>query len=224
MATADHLTKTRNLLSNTDVFESCTEERADTNLEFHKLSNVSIFAALLKEVPMGCKDILSPGPLLKNHSFKCLAFEDSTRKPYSDNLCVFRYVILHLHRNLRLEVETSMFFDLSLDIICGTDVAFFRGVCMEDNAAVEDIVQADFFMCDIDIADGSMIEELAWISVGNYPKTVQRLRFSSHICNVSSINARFKADPFPSCDQFINKVGNLGVHLTTCEDKHCLTN
>ena len=41
----------------------------------------------------------------------------------------------------------------------GTDPANFRGVCMRNFAAVEDIVCADFFQKDKDIVFGSTIGE-----------------------------------------------------------------
>ena len=89
VATTEDLTKINNLLSNTDVIESCTRERANTKWKFCQLTNVSIFAILLKEVPMGCKDTVLPDPLMKNFSVECLTFEESTRKPCNDHLCPF---------------------------------------------------------------------------------------------------------------------------------------
>ena len=55
---------------------------------------------------------------------------------------------------------------------------------MEDVAIVEDIVQADFFLYDIDIVDGSMIGEVDRWNVGKHSNTVQLLRYDSHICYV----------------------------------------
>ena len=83
------LVKIKNVLSNTDVMEACTKERANGNWNFYKLTNVTVFAALLKEVPTGCKDAVLPGPHTKNHTVNCLAYEKITRKQYNDNLCLF---------------------------------------------------------------------------------------------------------------------------------------
>ena len=45
-----------------------------------------MFAALLRAIPIGCKDaVLSESPL-KNHTVHCLTFEQDTKKPYKDNL------------------------------------------------------------------------------------------------------------------------------------------
>ena len=53
------------------------------------------FLTLLKEVPMGHKDAVLANPLLENHSVECLKFEESSRKPYIGNLCLFRALALH---------------------------------------------------------------------------------------------------------------------------------
>ena len=43
----------------------CTRERANTKWKFYKPKNLTIFASLLKGVPMGCKGTVLPEPLLK---------------------------------------------------------------------------------------------------------------------------------------------------------------
>ena len=97
--THDDMAKLKEFLNKTDVIESCSRERRKTKWRFYKLTNLTVFAALLKEVPMGCKDAVLPEPLLKNHTINCLTFEESTRQPYNDNLCLFRALALHLHGN-----------------------------------------------------------------------------------------------------------------------------
>ena len=133
----------------------------------------------------------------------CLTYEEKTRKPYNDNLCLFKALALHMLGNERLEEETSKVFNLFPKKLVGFDTANFRGVFMEDNTIVEDIVQADILLYDIDIVDGSMIGEPARRSVGKHSITVRLLRYNSHICHVSIINALFKAYRCPSCDEFI---------------------
>ena len=84
----------------------CTKERTINKWRFFKLTNLTIFAALLRDIPMGCKDAVLPESLLRNPSIYCLTFERNTRQPYKDNLCLFRALALHLHGNERLEEET----------------------------------------------------------------------------------------------------------------------
>ena len=93
----------KDFLNITDVIESCTRERMNTKWRFYKLTNLTVFAALLKDVPMGCKNAVLPKPLLKNCTINCLTYEENTRQPYNDNLCLFRAHALHMHGNHRLE-------------------------------------------------------------------------------------------------------------------------
>ena len=93
-----------------DIVDVCTRERANTKWKFYKLTTLTIFASLLKDGPMGCKDTVLPEPLLKNHNVNCLTFERNTSQPYNDNLCLFRALALHLQGNEKSEEETSKVF------------------------------------------------------------------------------------------------------------------
>ena len=117
VCTHDDLANMKDFLNKTDVIESCSWERMNTKWRFYKLTNLTVFAALLKDVPMGCKNAILPKPLLKNHTINCLTFEESTRQPYSDNLCLFRALALHLHDTQRLEEETSKLFNLFIKVV-----------------------------------------------------------------------------------------------------------
>ena len=68
---------------------------------------------------MGCKDGVLPEPLLKNCTINCLTFEENTRQPYNNNLCLFRALALHLHENQRLEEETVKLFNLFINKMDG---------------------------------------------------------------------------------------------------------
>ena len=103
VATTEDLTKIKNLLSNIDINESCTRERANPKNKFYKLTNLTLFASLFKEVPVGFKDTVLPDPPLKSHSVRRLTFEEKTRKTYNGNLCLVRALALHLHGNEKFE-------------------------------------------------------------------------------------------------------------------------
>ena len=100
----------------------------------------------------------------------------------------------------------------------GIDPANFRDVCMEDIAALENTVQADIFLYDIDLVDGSLIGEPARRRFRKHSNTVRLLNFNRHICYISNINALFEACRCPSCDQFIKMVFDLERELTTCKE------
>ena len=80
--------------------------------KFYKITNLTVSAALVKDVPMRCKDAVLPEPLLKIHTINSLTFEQNPTQPYNDNLCLFRAFALHLHGTQRLEEETSKLFNL----------------------------------------------------------------------------------------------------------------
>ena len=122
-------------------------------VEVFKLTNLTIFAALLRDIPMGCKDAVLPECLLRNPSINCLTYEQNTKKTYKDNLCLFRALALCLHGNERLEEETSKLFNLFLVNSTNPDPSKFQGVCMDDIPSVEDIVGINNFIYDIDLIE-----------------------------------------------------------------------
>ena len=126
---------------------------------------------------------------------------------------------MRLHGNEILEEETSNLFNQFRGKTGGIDPANFRSVCIEDIAVVEDIVQTDILLYDIDIAAGTVIDELARRSVGKHFHTVRLLRYNRHICDVSDIDALFKAYHCPTCDQFIKRTQHLERKFTTCKKR-----
>ena len=168
---------------------------------------------------MGGKDAVLPESLLKNHIVNCLTFEKNTRKPYNDNLCLFKALALHLHGNDRLEEETSKLFNLFLVNSTNPDPSKFQGVCRDDIPSVEDIVGINIFIYDIDLIDGTMVGELARRSIKKYEKNIQLTQYNSHICYVDNFHALSKAFRCPTCDSYFQKTGNLERHLVRCSER-----
>ena len=200
------MAKLKEILKKTDVIESCTKERSNTKWRFFKLTNLTLFSALLKDKPMGCKDAVLPESLLKNYTLNCLTYEQNTKKPYKDNLCLFRALALHLHGIERLEEETSKFLNLFSINSTNPDALMFPGVCVDALASVEDIVGISIFVNDIDFIDGSMVGDLARGSIKNQGKNVHLIQYNSHICYVDNINALFKAFRCPTCDTYFQRL------------------
>ena len=219
VCTLDDLAKLKDFFNKTDVIEFCSRERMNTKWRFYKLTNLTVFAALHKDVPMGFKNAVLHEPLLKNCTINCLTFEESTRQPYNDNLCLFRALALHLHSTQRLEEETSKLFNLFINKMGGMSADQFQGVHMNDIPIVEDLLTVNILLYDIDIVDGNIVGELARRSVQKYEKTVRLLRYKNHICYVSNINAIFQSFHCPNCDTFFSKTFNLERHLTTCSER-----
>ena len=178
----DDMAKLKEILKKTDVIQSCKKERSNTKWRFSKLTNLTIFAALLRDRPMSCKDAVLPESPLKNHAVKCLTFEQNTREPCNDNVCLFRAVALHLFDNDRLEEETSKVFNLFVNNSKNPDPSKFYRVCMDDISSVKDTVGINIFIYIIDLIGSSMVGELARRSIKKYEKNVQLIRYNSHIC------------------------------------------
>ena len=202
-----------------DIVDLCTRERANTKWKFYKLTNLTVFVALLKDVPMGCNDFVLHEPLLKNQNVNCLTFEKNTRKLYNDNFCLFRAADLHLFGNERLEEETSKIFNLFLNICGEADPSKFQGVHMTDIPKVEEQLQLNIFLYDIDFVNGELIGELARSSIQKFEKSVKPLRYNNHICYVSDMNSYFKSFCCSTCDTIFSKTGNLERHLITCSER-----
>ena len=64
-----------------------------------------------------------------------------------------------------------------------------------------------------------MVGELARRSINKYEKSVQLIRYNSHICYVDNIHALFKAFRCPTSDTYFQKTGNLERHLARCSER-----
>ena len=219
MCTHVDLAKLKDFVNQNDVIESCSRERMNTKWRFYKLTNLTVFAALLKDVPMGYKNAVLPETLLKNHTINCLTYEQNTRRPYNDNFCLFRAPALHMHGNQQLEEETSKLFNLFFNKMDGLSADQFQEVHKNDIPVVEDLLTLNILLYDIDIVDGIIVGELARRSVQKYQNTVRLLRYNNHICYVNNINAVFQSLRCPNCDTFFNRPFNLERHLTTCSER-----
>ena len=73
-------------------------------LQFHKLNSICCFT---QRRTYGLQARCFIKALLKNRTVNCLTFEENTRQPYNDNLCIFGALDFRWHGNQRLEVPTS---------------------------------------------------------------------------------------------------------------------
>ena len=140
---------------------------------------------------MGCKDADLSKPLLKNCTTNCLTYEENTRQPYNDNLCLFLALALHSHGTQRVENEMSKLFILFLIKMDGLSPTQLQGVHMIDIPTVEYLGTLDILLYDIDIVYGNIVGELARRNVQKYENTVRLLRYNNHRCYVNNINSVF---------------------------------
>ena len=160
LCTNDNLAKLKDFLDKTDVIESCSRERMNTKWSFYQLTDLTVFAAFFKDVPMGCRKAVLPESLLKNRTINCLTYEENTRQPYNINFCLFRAFALHLHVTQRLEEETSNLFNLFVNKMERLRANRFQGLLVDDIPTVEDLLTLNILLYDIDIVDGNIVEKL----------------------------------------------------------------
>ena len=74
----DDLVKLEEIVSKTDVIQSCSREKTDKKRRFYKLTNSTVFLALLKDVPISWTDAVLRKLLPKNQTVNCLTFGKKT--------------------------------------------------------------------------------------------------------------------------------------------------
>ena len=217
LCTKGDLTTIQNKVKKQDIIEVCTQYRQNAKWRFKLITNLTIFAALLKNVPMGRPDSVIPDPLLRNHQGNCLISDAHTQQSYNDHLCLFRALATHLHGTTNLETSTSMIFIAFLEKT-GCDPKQFRRVSMDNLIIVEDVVEKNTFIYDIDIEDGDFVGELARRSIGKYENTVKFLRYNNHNFYVNNIDNFLKCFRCPTCYTFFHKADYFNRHLICCKD------
>ena len=200
-----------------DLIETCTKERQNSKWRFTVITNVTVFAALLTIIPMGCTDTPLPEPLLRNPEVNCLV-SNGHDEPYNDNLCLFRAIAIHLFGSIDVEPNATKIFH-NFVTASGCDPEHFAGVSFDQIPIVEELIKQNIFVYDFDIEDGEIIGELVRRSVERYDKNIKLLRYNNHICYVNDINKFFKKFRCPSCDVFFNHSGNFNRHLKTCKER-----
>ena len=142
IANKEDMTEFQPRLDDLKNMELSTRKRSSTQWKLLFTTNVTIFASLLKIVPVCCKDILLPPNLVKRSDVNCLTYK-SNKKRYNDNLCLLRAVSMHETGHERVEEETKKLFNAYLAANTPLSVQNFRGVGLEDLHIVERLVEVN---------------------------------------------------------------------------------
>ena len=163
--------------------------------QFLKLTNVTVFAILLKNIPLGCRNALLPEHLLKKRFINCLTCNQNT----CDILTFFKSLAIQLHRDERSEERTCNVFQLYMKEKGTIESATFQVVCLNDIQTAEETLGI-IFLYDFDTVDGYFVGELVRWSLQKHSTTVRLLRYNSHIYFVANNQALFNAFRCSKCE------------------------
>ena len=90
-----------------DLVETYAQERDNTKGRFVLTTNVTIFCALLKSIPMGYIDAVLPYQLLRRPDLNCLV-SNGYGESYKDYLSLFRAIAVHLYGSSELEINAKI--------------------------------------------------------------------------------------------------------------------
>ena len=112
--------------------------------KFTVITNVTVFAALLTNIPMGCTDTPLPEPLLRNPEVNCLV-SNGHDEPYNDSLCLFRAIAIHLFGSIDVEPNATKIFH-NFVFASGCDPEHFAGVSFDQIPIIEDLIKQNIFL------------------------------------------------------------------------------
>ena len=145
IANKEDMTEFQQRQDDLNNMELSTKKRSSTKRKLLFTTNVTIFAALLKSVPVGCKDTLVPPNLVNWSDVNCLTYK-SNKERYNDNLCLLSAVCMHKTEQKRVEEETKKLFNAYLTANTPLSVQNFRGVALEDLQIVERLAEVNILV------------------------------------------------------------------------------
>ena len=217
IANKEDMTEFQQRLDDLNLVELSTRERSSTKWKLLFTTNVTSFAALLKSVPVGFKDILLPPNLVKRSDVNCLTY-NSNKERYNDNFCLLRAVCMHKTGNERVEEETKKLLNDYLTANTHLPLQNFRGVGLEDLHIVERLAEVNFLVYGTEVSDGGIIGELAERSLRRFNSTATLLRYNNHICYVTDVNKVINSFRCYTCNTFFTKSSIIQRHKPKCEE------
>ena len=139
-------------LSSKNLNEILADERPDTKWKFFTVTNMTVYATHLDEVPLGCIKVSIPAYILHHNRINCLLSNRQTKEQYSDNLCMFRAVAMH-----KLTSSSSVDFAGGIETMVqqflsrylnetGVESRYFKGVPDKNIDTLEKICEVDILM------------------------------------------------------------------------------
>ena len=117
---------------------------------------MTLFAATLEQIPIGCCNYQDVSPRTKNH---CLV-TNSSRQVYDDGLCLLRAVTFHRTGSHNLEEHIANLFHRYVEH-SEIDAVEFQGITLESVKDVEDLTELNISIYDIELDNEKLIGALS---------------------------------------------------------------
>ena len=206
------------MLRQDEFLPNLINQSPDTKWKFYCVTNVTFFVFLLSGVPLGCIIQNIPSLLLRNGYFKCFVF-DCNKKPFQDNLCMFRALSYEIHGSNELQQNTLKLMHNFL-LATRRDDETFPGIHEDDILVLEALVDRNIKVYSIVFDEQSdMFAELNRRSSMKRSKTSSLLKHENHICWTADINKFLKKFRCYVCDLFFDRSNHLEVHMRNCSER-----
>ena len=203
-------------LQKMETVDHCTRETANTKWRFDKPSNVTDFAALLEDIPMGCKDTVLHETLSKYHNVNCLISREIRDNPTMTTSVCFEHFFYIWMETISWKSRLEKF---SILVAFNARKVIPQNFKLFDIPKVEEMLQLSIFPLEIDSVDGELFGEFACQSIQKFDKSVKLLCYNNYICYINNINTLFKAFRCNTCETFLSKTSNLKRLLVTCSER-----
>ena len=140
---------------------------------------------------------------------------DCEKKPYQDNLCMFRSLAYELHG--RNELQNTMELIQTFLSVTRRDGETFPGIHEDDIPVLEALVDRNIQIYTIFFEEqAEMFAELTRRSSMKRSRTTLLLRYENHICWTADINKFLKKFRCYICDQSFDRSFSLLRHMQNC--------
>ena len=204
----------------TDVLQWAINQRPDSAWVCELVTNVTFFVNRIIDHPIGCVGMISlPVYIKKNKAVIGLEKEPNNSKRYSDNLCLFRCLVLHRGGDVRrLEPAVKTLYEAYAQD--GVPMEEFAGVTMDDLYRVETTFQTNVCVYSLvkpDGEDGQTTAELVRRSVCKYPDTLYLNLHETHFSFIQDLRMYCHSYRCRKCgDSLWKDAWKLRNHESTC--------
>ena len=197
-------------IQESDILQWAVAQRPNSDWVCEHVTNATFFLNRIVDHPIGCVGINLPDYVKNNKAIFGLEKDCYRNTTYSDNLCLFRCLALHLGR------EAAALYAEYTD----TPVRHFAGVTLDELDKVETTFKTNVFVYKlVEIADGMTTAELVRRSMGHYTETMYLNLYEAHFSYIKDIRMYSHSYKCSKCEQALWKSPyHLHRHERTCTE------